>query len=151
MLQLNKLFEITTEPRLIKYYIQSYETLMKRIFPACSQARGSRVDQTLTILDLKNGSMKMASKQVRTHPRAGLQFHLAGVQAWSRQLPGNSRKVALYPKLLGCSLWMLQWCSLESGQSSKCGWMRKPRTKSPSSAAATRKSCSNSYPNYLRL
>lgn len=64
MLQLNKLFEITTEPRLIKYYIQSYETLMKRIFPACSQARGSRVDQTLTILDLKNGSMKMASKQV---------------------------------------------------------------------------------------
>jgi len=49
---------------LIKYYIQSYEILLNRIFPSCSKARGERVDQTLTILDLKGSSMKMMSKQV---------------------------------------------------------------------------------------
>ncbi|CAD8202218.1 unnamed protein product [Paramecium pentaurelia] len=64
MLQLNKLFEVTTEQRLIKYYIQSYELLLKRIFPACSQAKGTKIEQSFTILDLKGGSMKMVSKQV---------------------------------------------------------------------------------------
>lgn len=44
MLQLNKLFEVTTEQRLIKYYIQSYELLLKRIFPACSEAKGTRIE-----------------------------------------------------------------------------------------------------------
>ncbi|CAD8196657.1 unnamed protein product [Paramecium pentaurelia] len=64
MLQLNKLFEVTTEQRLIKYYIQSYELLLKRIFPACSQTKGTKIEQSFTILDLKGGSMKMVSKQV---------------------------------------------------------------------------------------
>jgi hypothetical protein len=48
----------------MKYYIQSYEILLDRIFPECSKARGERVEQTLTILDLKGSTMKMASKQV---------------------------------------------------------------------------------------
>lgn len=38
--------------------------LMKRIFPDCSTAAGKRIDETVTILDLKGFSMKMLSKQV---------------------------------------------------------------------------------------
>ncbi|EAR98487.2 CRAL/TRIO, amine-terminal domain protein (macronuclear) [Tetrahymena thermophila SB210] len=64
MLKLTQLFQVTTEERLIKYYIQSYEILLNRIFPTCSQAIGHRVDQTVTILDLKGIPMKMLSKQV---------------------------------------------------------------------------------------
>jgi hypothetical protein len=63
-LKLQQLFQITNEERLIKYYIQSYELLLNRIFPACSKAKGRRVDETFTILDLKGSSMKMMSKQV---------------------------------------------------------------------------------------
>ncbi|KRW99487.1 CRAL-TRIO domain [Pseudocohnilembus persalinus] len=63
-LNLKNLFEQTTEERLIKYYIQSYEILLQRIFPACSVLKGEKVDQTVTILDLKGASMKMMSKTV---------------------------------------------------------------------------------------
>lgn len=38
--------------------------LLKRIFPACSDAAGSRIGETVTILDLKGISLKMMSKQV---------------------------------------------------------------------------------------
>lgn len=48
----------------MKYYMQSYETLLKRIFPACSVAAGRRIEQTCSILDLKGASMGMMSKQV---------------------------------------------------------------------------------------
>lgn len=63
-LQLQQLFKVTTQERLIKYYIQSYERLVHEILPACSKAAGRRVDQSFTILDLKGGSMKMMSGQV---------------------------------------------------------------------------------------
>ncbi len=48
----------------MKYYIQSYEFMCNRAFPSCSKARGSRVDQSFTILDLKGASMKLVGKQV---------------------------------------------------------------------------------------
>eukprot|EP01017_Pseudomicrothorax_dubius_P025728 TRINITY_DN2810_c0_g1_i2.p1 TRINITY_DN2810_c0_g1~~TRINITY_DN2810_c0_g1_i2.p1 ORF type:complete len:183 (-),score=47.57 TRINITY_DN2810_c0_g1_i2:606-1154(-) len=64
LLDLTKLFQVTTEERLIKYYIQSYELLINKIFPACSKAAGKRIEQTLTILDLKGGSTSMLSKRV---------------------------------------------------------------------------------------
>lgn len=64
MLNLKKLFQVTTEERLIKYYIQSYEFLLKRIFPSCTAAAGHRVDQTFTILDLNGVSLSMVGKQV---------------------------------------------------------------------------------------
>ena len=46
------------------YYALSYEMLLKKIFPACTEVKGERVDQTLTILDLKGCSMSMATSKV---------------------------------------------------------------------------------------
>ena len=63
-LKLKEVFEITDEERLFKYYVQSYETLIHRIFPACTAAAGKRIDQTCSILDLKGFSVKMMSSKV---------------------------------------------------------------------------------------
>lgn len=63
-LNLKELFKVTTQERLIKYYTQSYERLLKQIFPSCTAAAGLPCNQTVTILDLKGGSMGMVSKQV---------------------------------------------------------------------------------------
>lgn len=57
---------------MLTYYTLSYETLLGRIFPACTafkQASGNndgvRVSQTLTILDLKDVGLGSASKVLR--------------------------------------------------------------------------------------
>jgi hypothetical protein len=63
-LKIDEVFKITTEERLIKHYIQSYETLMRLRFPACSAIAGVRIEQGLNILDLTGGSMKILSKKV---------------------------------------------------------------------------------------
>ncbi len=64
MLQIDEVFKLTTEERLLKHYIQSYEVLMKLRFPACSAVAGTRIEQGLTVLDLHGGSMKILSKKV---------------------------------------------------------------------------------------
>ena len=51
---LDKLFQVTTEERMISYYIREYERLMKWRFPACSAVLKKPIEQSLTILDLEN-------------------------------------------------------------------------------------------------
>lgn len=63
-LNLNRLFEETSEERMIRYSVREYEKLIREIFPACSQAAGYPVEQTMTILDLGGASMKLLSKRV---------------------------------------------------------------------------------------
>lgn len=63
-MKIDELFKVTTEERLVKHYIQSYEILLKLRFPACSAVAGTRIEQGLTILDLTGGSMKILSKKV---------------------------------------------------------------------------------------
>jgi hypothetical protein len=63
-LKIDEVFKLTTEERLIKHYIQSYEILMRLRFPACSAIAGQRIEQGLNILDLTGGSMKILSKKV---------------------------------------------------------------------------------------
>ena len=53
-LDAKKLFEITTSKRLIKYFTQIYELLMKYKFKACSKAKGQIVEQLCIILDIEN-------------------------------------------------------------------------------------------------
>ena len=53
-LDANKLFQITTSERLIKYFTQIYELLMKYKFKACSKAKGQIVEQLCIILDIDN-------------------------------------------------------------------------------------------------
>ena len=47
----NELFKITTEDKMIKYYIKQYERQVKYIFPACSAVVQRPVEQSCTILD----------------------------------------------------------------------------------------------------
>jgi hypothetical protein len=63
-LKIDKVLELTTDERLMKHYIVSYEVLMKLRFPACSAIAGQRIEQGLNILDLNGGSMKILSKKV---------------------------------------------------------------------------------------
>lgn len=50
-----KVFSITTEERLLKFYHTSYESLMNFVFPACSAEAGRHIEQGLNIFDLKGG------------------------------------------------------------------------------------------------
>lgn len=63
-LKLTELFKVTTQDRLIRHYTQSYERLLKQIFPGCSVACGSPISQGVTILDCKGGSLSMVSGKV---------------------------------------------------------------------------------------
>ncbi len=56
---LTELFKITSEERMMKYYIKEYERLMKYIFPSCSKAMGKLVEQSLTILDMDGIGMSI--------------------------------------------------------------------------------------------
>ena len=46
-----ELFKITTEEKMVKYYIKQYERQMKYIFPACSAVVQKPIEQSCTILD----------------------------------------------------------------------------------------------------
>ena len=45
------LFQITTEEKMVKYYIKQYERQIKYIFPACSAVVKRPVEQSCTVLD----------------------------------------------------------------------------------------------------
>ena len=47
----NGLFKLTTEDKMVKYYIKQYERQVKYIFPACSAVVKRPVEQSCTILD----------------------------------------------------------------------------------------------------
>ena len=47
----NGLFKITTEDKMVKYYIKQYERQIKFIFPACSAVVQRPIEQSCTILD----------------------------------------------------------------------------------------------------
>lgn len=63
-LRIEELFKITNEERMVKHYIQSYESLVRLRFPSCSAVMGTRIEQGLTISDMQGGTMKMFSKKV---------------------------------------------------------------------------------------
>jgi len=63
-LDLEKLFKLTSEERLIKYFIKSYETLINDIFPACCLSSNKYIQQCFTILDLKMLTAKLLEPKV---------------------------------------------------------------------------------------
>ena len=52
-LNANDLFEKTSSEKLIKYFTQIYENMMKYKFKACSKVRGEVIDQACIILDIE--------------------------------------------------------------------------------------------------
>jgi len=62
-LDLDKLFQITSEERLFRYFVREYEKLVSKVFPSCSKAAGFKVETNLSILDLSGVSMKLMNKK----------------------------------------------------------------------------------------
>jgi hypothetical protein len=60
-----ELFKITTEERMMKYYIKEYERLMKYRFPACGRAAGKLIEQSLTILDMEGVGLSLLTGKVK--------------------------------------------------------------------------------------
>jgi len=63
-LSIKRLYEHTTDERLIKNLILDYETGLNERFPSCSNAAGYHVETGLTIMDLKDVSLMQFSKCV---------------------------------------------------------------------------------------
>jgi len=61
-LNVKKLFEATTEERLLNYVIHDYEYGLHQRFPSCSNAAGHHVETGLTIMDLKDAGLMQFSK-----------------------------------------------------------------------------------------
>lgn len=64
LLNPQKIFEVTDEKKILKYFTQSYEKVLNIVFPACSKVAGKRIDRTLTIIDLKGLSLTRVGKQI---------------------------------------------------------------------------------------
>ena len=56
LIDMKKLFKITKQVQMIKYYIKQYEKRIKFIFPSCSEIVKKLVEQFCTFLDLEKKS-----------------------------------------------------------------------------------------------
>lgn len=64
--KLTELFKVTTEERMMKYYVKEYERLMKYRFTACTKAFGKLpIEQGMTILDVNGVGVFTLTGQVR--------------------------------------------------------------------------------------
>jgi len=52
-INMKKMYEVTTEERMLKFHVQEYERCANYIMPACSIVAGRHIDQTFAIIDLK--------------------------------------------------------------------------------------------------
>ena len=63
MVNIKKLFHITTKERLLRYYAREYEKLQLILYPTCSLIAGKKIETSLNIIDLKGGTFSLILPQ----------------------------------------------------------------------------------------
>lgn len=63
-IDMKRIYQITTEERMVRYFIKEYESMLTYRIPSCCIAAGYRVEQSLTILDLGGSSTKLMKSSV---------------------------------------------------------------------------------------
>ncbi|KAM3341774.1 phosphatidylinositol/phosphatidylcholine transfer protein SFH6-like [Capsicum galapagoense] len=65
LMNIDKLLEVTTLDRYVKYHVQEFEKSIAFRFPACSVAAKRPIDRGVTILDVEGVSLRNFTKPVR--------------------------------------------------------------------------------------
>jgi len=64
-INMRELKKLTSEERMLKFHVQEYERLVRRIMPICSALQNKNIDQTFAIMDVSGVGLSSFTSDVR--------------------------------------------------------------------------------------